>query len=166
MKINVEFNTVEEMKEFADLIGTSCKCSDKTVIVTQNEEKEVKKDNSKVDKRNLSKKSEKAKSEDKPKMEEKLVEEIKEQGQEIAPKVEAETMGGDETQTETVKDAEFTEEVLNITKEQLREICAAVMKSGKQSEVKEVFKKYGASKLPELKEKDYASAYKDVEALQ
>lgn len=161
MKINVEFSSVEEMQEFAKLIGAPCKCSDKTVIVAHTEEKEVKKDNSKTDKKNTSKKSEKAKSEDK------LKEDVKEEPvKEEAPKVEAEKVGVDETPTEPPKDVEPKEESPKVTKEQLREICAAVMKSGKQSEVKEVFKKYGASKLPELKEEDYAAAYKDVEALQ
>lgn len=157
MKINVEFNTVEEMKEFAELIGVPCKGNDKMVAVVQNEEKEVKNNNSKEDKKKMSKKLEKTKLEEKPK---------EEPVQEEAPKVEAEKVGVDETPIGPHKDAEFTEEGPKITKEQLREICSSVMKSGKQSEVKEIFKKYGASKLPELKEEDYASAYKDVEALQ
>lgn len=143
MKINVEFNTVEEMQEFAKLIGAPCQCGS-NVTMAPTEEKEVKKDNSKADKKNVSKKSEKVKSEDKPK------ENIKEE----TPKVEAEKVG------------EPTEDVPNVTKEQLRELCANVMKSGKQSEVKEIFKKYGATKLTELKEEDRAAAYKDVEALQ
>ena len=156
MKINVEFNTVEEMQEFAKLIGAPCKCSDKTVTVAPAEEKEVKKDNSKTDKKNVSKKSEKTKSEDKPK------ENIKEE----TPKVEAEKVGEPETPVMPPQDAEPTEDVPNVTKEQLRELCANVMKSGKQSEVKEIFKKYGATKLTELKEEDRVAAYKYVEALQ
>lgn len=155
MKINVEFNTVEEMQEFAKLIGVPCKCSGETVTVAPTEEKEVKKDNSKPDKKNVSKKSEKAKSEDKPK------ENIKEE----TPKVEAEKVGEPEPPVTPPQDAELTEDVPNVTKEQLRELCANVMKSGKRSEVKEIFKKYGATKLTELKEEDRAAAYKDVEAL-
>lgn len=161
MKINVEFNTVEEMQEFAKLIGAPCKCSDKTVTVALTEEKEVKEDNSKTDKKNVSKKSEKAKSEDKPK------EDVKEEPvKEEAPKVDAEKVGEPEPPITPPQDIEPSEYVPNVTKEQLRELCANVMKSGKQSEVKEIFKKYGATKLTELKEEDRAAAYKDVEALQ
>lgn len=156
MKINVEFNTVEEMQEFAKLIGAPCKCNGETVTVAPTEEKEVKKDNSKSDKKNMSKKSEKAKTEDKP----------KEEPKEEAPKVDVEKVGEPEPPVTPPQDAEPTEDVPNVTKEQLRELCANVMKSGKQSEVKEIFKKYGATKLTELKEEDRAAAYKDVEALQ
>lgn len=164
MKINVEFNTVEEMQEFAKLIGAPCKCSDKTVTVALTEEKEVKEDNSKTDKKNVSKKSEKAKSEDKPK------EDVKEEPvKEDVPKVEAEQVGVDDSTTEPPKDVEPTEnepKVTKVTKEQLRELCSNVMKSGKKSEIKAIFEKYGATKFTELKEEDRAAAYKDVEALQ
>lgn len=63
-------------------------------------------------------------------------------------------------QNETPKDDEP-----KITKEMVRERLGAIMKSGKQKEAKELVAKYGASKIPELKEKDYAAVYKEAEAL-
>ena len=159
MKINVEFNTVEEMQEFAKLIGAPCKCSDKTVTVTQNEEKEDKKDNSKSDKKNTSKKQEKAKAEDKPK------EEPKEQAKEEAPKVETEKVGEPEPPVTPTQDSEPIEEVKKVTKEEIRAAFTKAIKLGKQAESKAITQKYGASKLSELKEEDYPAVLKDVEAL-
>ena len=84
-------------------------------------------------------------------------------------KVNAEVTGVDETPTGSTKDAEITEEnsgeEVNITKEMVRAICSKAIKTGKSAEVKKIVSKYGASKLPDLKEECYADAYKDVEAL-
>ena len=157
MKISVEFNTVEEMQEFAKSVHGGCSCSGLTANISNAEAVKDEAPKETAKKKNTSKKAEIKKEEPK---------------KEDAPKVEAEVTGVDESaNNEPVKDAEPKEEKTGedepkVTKEQLREICASVMKAGKQSEVKEVFKKYGASKLPELKEEDYAAVYKDVEALQ
>lgn len=158
MKINVEFNSVEEMQEFAKLIGAPCKCTgEKVEIMVPDATKEEVKEEKKETKKNTSKKAEKSKEdkkvEDKPKEKE-------------TEKVEAEKVGVDTASTDPVKDTEPKEEGPKVTKEMLRDACAKVMKAGKQTEVKKIFEKYGASKLPELKESDYAAAYKDVEALQ
>lgn len=56
-------------------------------------------------------------------------------------------------------------EVVKITKEMIRERLGAIMKTGKQTEVKELVAKFGASKVPDLKEEDYAAVYKEAEAL-
>ncbi|WP_252227988.1 MULTISPECIES: hypothetical protein [unclassified Clostridium] len=168
MKINVEFNSVEEMQDFAKLIGTPCNCNGVKVEIGAPTVEEGKiEDNSKSNKKNTSKKAEKAKEEVKEKKNETPnTTENKEPVQEKEPvKVEAEVTGIDNTSSEPPKDANVTEDVAKVTKEMLRDACAKVMKLGKQAEVKQIFKKYGANKLPELKEEDYAAAYKDVEAL-
>ena len=168
MKINVEFGSVEEMQEFAKLVGGSC--SDKTVTVTPTVEKEVEKDNSKSDKKNTSKKSEKAKSEDKPKTvdmrEEAKKKEAEDKAKNEAQKVEVEQVGEPEpTVEEPPKDVEPTEKLPKVTKEELRAACTRAVKSGKAAEVKKIFEKYGAEKLPEVKEENFADVLKDVEAL-
>ncbi|MGN2368925.1 hypothetical protein ACTFJW_02560 [Clostridium cagae] len=168
MKINVEFNSVEEMQDFAKLIGAPCNCNEnKAEIKAPTVEEGKIEDNSKSNKKNTSKKAEKTKTEDKLKKNETpSITENKESVQEKeSVKVEAEEVGVDDTSTEPPKDADVTEDVAKVTKEMLRDACAKVMQLGKQAEVKQIFKKYGANKLPELKEEDYAAAYKDVEAL-
>lgn len=52
-----------------------------------------------------------------------------------------------------------------VTKEMVRDIFSKLLKSGKQSEAKELTSKYGASKIPEIKEEDYAAIYKDAKEL-
>jgi hypothetical protein len=86
------------------------------------------------------------------------------------PKVDAELVGIDETPTET-KDAENVKEEApkdeqpKITKEMVRAVFTKLIKASKQKEAKELTKKYGASKLPELKEENYAAVYKEAEGL-
>lgn len=146
MKISVEFDNVEEMQEFAKSIHGGCSCSEKTVSITNTEvaKEEAPKETTK--KKNTSKKAEDKKKE---------------------------VTGVDESaNNEPVKDAETKEEDKSaedepkVTKEQLRAICSDKMKAGKQAEVKAVFEKHGASKLPEVKEEDYTAVYKEVEAIQ
>jgi len=88
---------------------------------------------------------------------------------EESTKVNEEVTGVDETPTGSTKDAEVNEEnsgdEVNVTKEMVRAICSKAIKAGKSAEVKNIVSKYGASKLPDLKEECYADAYKDVEAL-
>lgn len=125
MKINVEFNSVGEMKEFANLMGggatSSCKC------------KSVK---------NVTK--EEVKNEEEVK-----VEDPKKEVNELEPEV------VEETNTEEIK----------VTKEQVRAAFIKARKAGKQTESREITKKYGASKLSELKEEDYSAVLSEVEAL-
>jgi hypothetical protein len=84
-------------------------------------------------------------------------------------KVDAEVTGVDTTSNEPTKDAEVNEENSEerapITKEMVRAICSKAIKAGKSAEVKNIVSKYGASKLPDLKEECYVDAYQDVEAL-
>lgn len=82
------------------------------------------------------------------------------------PKVDAEVVGVDETPTE-IKDAENVkvDEEPKITKEMVRAVFTKLIKAGKSKDAKELTSKYGASKLPELKEEDYAAVYKEAEGL-
>lgn len=63
------------------------------------------------------------------------------------------------------KEVSKPEEETSITKEMVRAKFMELIKAGKSKEAKEITKKYGASKLPELKEEDYSAVYKEVEAL-
>lgn len=62
------------------------------------------------------------------------------------------------------KEAEGVKEV-KVTKEQVREVFSKLIKAGKQKEAKELTSKYGASKVGEIKEEDYAAILKDAEEL-
>jgi len=55
--------------------------------------------------------------------------------------------------------------VTKVTKEDLRAIFTKIIKAGKQSEAKALTTKYGAARLPDIKEEDYAAVYKDAEDL-
>ena len=66
--------------------------------------------------------------------------------------------------TSPVKEAEGIKEV-KVTKEQVREVFSKLIKAGKQKEAKELTSKYGASKVGEIKEEDYAAILKDAEEL-
>ncbi|WP_143314957.1 hypothetical protein [Clostridium sp. HBUAS56017] len=145
MKMNVEFESREDLLNFVGMFGTAVTNAEKTdkSIGGKAEVKKNKTENKKDDKQKI--KDEK----------------------EEAPKVEAELVVVDETPTEEPpKDVEAKEpEVASITKEIIRAICSKAIKAGKSAEVKNVVAKYGASKLPDLKEECYADAYRDVEAL-
>lgn len=166
MKISVEFDNVEEMKEFAKSIKGECSCNSEKVInipaptVTT---AETPKEEQKETKKKTTKKADKA--EDKK-------EQPKEDKKEEAPKVEAEVTGVDKSANdEPVQDIEPKEEDKKedegpkVTKEMVREICSRAIKAGKPGEVKKIVADHGASKIPELKEEEFAAVYKEVEAL-
>lgn len=52
-----------------------------------------------------------------------------------------------------------------VTMEMVRAVFTKLIKAGKQKEAKEITTKFGASKLPELKEEDYAAVIKEAEAI-
>lgn len=54
---------------------------------------------------------------------------------------------------------------VKVTKEQVRAAFTKLIKAGKQKEAKELTLRYGASKVSEVKEEDYAAILKDVEGL-
>ena len=144
--MQIILNSIEELKDICSLIGGTKFIPEPGQSATVNTEKP--KDVVKVKKEKVA-----------------PVEDKKEE----PTKVDAEVTGVDETSKEPIKDAEITEEnsgeEVNITKEMVRAICSKAIKAGKSAEVKNIVSKYGASKLPDLKEESYADAYKDVEAL-
>lgn len=146
MKITAEFNSNEELLNFMRTFGG----------VAPQEEKvgQTVKIQPAVVKSNGKEKTEQIKS--------------KVKSEDNTPKVEAEVVGVDATATET-KDAEIVEEQnkedKKITKEEIRAMCAKAMKAGKQTEVKNIVAKYGAKKVPDLKEENYAEIYKELEEI-
>lgn len=56
-------------------------------------------------------------------------------------------------------------EAPGITKTQLRDKGLALTKAGKSDEMKAVFEEFGAAKLSEIKEEDYAAVMEKLEAL-
>lgn len=68
-------------------------------------------------------------------------------------------------QQQSSKPEETEAEEPKVTKEMVRERLGSIMKAGKQKEVKALVAKYGASKVPDLKEEDYAAVYKEAEGL-
>lgn len=67
-------------------------------------------------------------------------------------------------QSNEVTEDKKSEEV-KVTKEQVREVFSKLVKAGKQKEAKGLTAKYGASKVGEVKEEDYAAILKDAEEL-
>lgn len=163
MKMNVEFESREELLSFVSMFGATPvtaaisgeKCGQAAPVKADKQKEEAKPAAEKVKKDKTETKKEE------PKVEEK---------KEEVTKVNAEVTGIDETPTEeSPKDAEIKEEnsgdQVEVTKEMVRAICSKAIKAGKSAEVKNIVSKYGAAKLPDLKEECYADAYKDVEAL-
>lgn len=72
-----------------------------------------------------------------------------------------------ETASTSVEQEAEKEEVEEpkVTKEMVREILTKLIKAGKTQEAKNLTSKYGASRLPDLKEEHYAAVYKEAEAL-
>lgn len=72
---------------------------------------------------------------------------------------------GEEFETEDKPEANADKapnSIEKITKEMVRAAFTKLIKAGKQKEAKELTKKYGASRLPEIKEEDYEAIYKDA----
>lgn len=72
-----------------------------------------------------------------------------------------------ETASTSVEQEAEKEEVEEpkVSKEMVREILNKLIKAGKAQEAKNLISKYGASRLPYLKEEYYAAVYKEAEAL-
>lgn len=126
MKIILE--TMEDIKDFKELLG---------VTSTQVPEVEVKKETKKATKKEEKVQAPKVEVKEEPKTE----------------KVEAENVGVDEAPTDT-KDTKYTE-VKTVTKEDVQNACKIKMKAGKSTEVKEIIKAHGATKISDIKEEDY-----------
>lgn len=63
--------------------------------------------------------------------------------------------------TEQKKEPEKTK----VTKEMVRAVFTKLIKAGKQKEAKDLTKKYGANRLPDIKEEDFEAIYKEAEGL-
>ncbi len=67
---------------------------------------------------------------------------------------------------EEVKESKKEEDPkVEVTMEMVRAVFTKLIKAGKQKEAKEITTKFGASKLPELKEGDYAAVIKEAEVI-
>ncbi|MBE1305629.1 hypothetical protein G4W71_16620 [Clostridium botulinum] len=148
MKITAEFNSNEELLNFINTFGTTKimeriepkqggqASTEKKEAVKEAPKKEVKKDIKKKE----------VKSIDPPKQD------TKKEKNTPAEQTEKENKPVEEPKTE-------------ITKEMVRAVFTKLIQAGKQKEAKEITLKYGASKLPELKEEHYAAVIKEVEEL-
>lgn len=149
MKITAEFNSNEELLSFIGAFGTKSFKPEQGSNVPVNTNKannltEIETKDSKVG---------------------------KPQEDKNVPKVNAEVVEVNQKTTE-IKDVETAkdeaskgEESPKITKEMVREVFTKIIKAGKQKEAKALTEKYGATRLPDLKEEHYAAVYKEAEAL-
>jgi len=148
MKITAEFNSTEELISFIGAFDTKSSIPSQGVTNITNATPtaaETKK----------AAKNEVVKKEDKP-VEPVKTETLKEEIKEIVPTKDAEIIK---------EETKATEGEVEITKEMVRERLGVIMKSGKQAEVKALVAKHGASKLPDLKEEEYAAVYQEAEKL-
>lgn len=146
MKITAEFNSNEELLNFISAFGTKSVTQINRGVEAPKRVQNIKEDVELTKPVQLPRKEE-AKEDATPTVK---GEEIKEEPKQEGPTVDA-----------TVK--EETEPT--ITKEMVRAVFTKLIKAGKQKEAKDLTKKYGASKLPEVKEEDFATIYKEAEAL-
>lgn len=136
MKIIAEFNSVEELSSFINTFGNKPLG---TIVANKIEV---------VGAAASTESNKVVKNEDKPKD---IIKEIVPVKEEDLPKDD--------------KKEESKDEEPKVTKEMIRERLGVIMKKGKQKEVKELVAKYGASKVPDIKEEDYAAIYQEAEGL-
>lgn len=142
MKMQLEFNSNEELLSFVNMFGGASLAPLGQSTTTENVKATV---NTK----------EKEKPVQEPVKDKEVVKET--------PKVEAEVVKVETSTTEPVQEVEKAEKV--ITMEEVRAVFTRLIKAGKQSDAKKITLEFGANKLTELKEKDYAAAIEKVEAL-
>lgn len=155
MKIIAEFNSNEELLSFVSTFGATALQPASTEVPVTKKEAEAPKEDKKT------KKSTKAKKE------EHKAEPVEDSMEEL-PKTESvedsKTVDKVEDSVEETPKEEVKEET-TITKEEVRAVFTKLLKAGKGKEAKELTAKYGASKLGELKEEDYAAVLKEAEEL-
>ncbi|MBB6622060.1 hypothetical protein H7E67_01325 [Clostridium gasigenes] len=81
----------------------------------------------------------------------------------VVPTVDAEIVKVETETTEPVQEVEKTEKV--ITMVDVRAVFSKLIKAGKQADAKKITLEFGANKLTELKEEHYAAAIEKAEAL-
>lgn len=142
MKIVAEFNSIQEIREFAELIGKK-----EITLKADYIKPEIVQEVIKVDavQEVAPEKEETKVIENKEIIEEVVKEEvIKEEVQEVVPE---------------------TEKAKSLSKEDIREIFSSLIKAGKQKEAKELTNSYGAKRIPDLKEEHYSEVYAKAEKL-
>lgn len=70
-----------------------------------------------------------------------------------------------EKKTEPVKEELPVKEQKKISKTDIRKVALALTKAGKEDKIAEIFGEFGATKLSELKEEDFAAIYEKLEAI-
>lgn len=168
MKITAEFNSVDEVLAFAN---TFVKTSPAAVVRTMQAMNEIK------EKEIVKAEAENTQAVEEAPLKVEPIHENKEEPTKVEVPVEAQSKvglskvglsKGDKKEAEKVDTqlkVELSEEKPKITKEMVRGIFGKLIKAGRAGEAKEITKKFGASKVPDLKEEDYAAVYKEVEAL-
>lgn len=151
MKLIAEFNSIQEIKDFAELIGQ------KADYIKPEMVKEIKEAAQEVAPEKEPEVREYYNSKGQlevieTKEESNQVENVQETAQEVAP------------EKEEAK-AEEPTQVKKLTKEDIRAIFSKLIQAGKQKEAKELTNRYGAKKIPEIKEEDYEAIYKEAEEL-
>lgn len=157
MKITAEFNSSEELISFINTFGANAlkgiesKKEVQEVEVKEVEVKEVKKET-------VTEKKEEVKQVDTPKEEVKK-ETVVEKKEEIKKEEKSNPLKNEQVKTVDPPSKE------KITKEMIRATFAKLIKAGKAKEAKDITTKYGAKKVPDLKEEDYTAILKEVEEL-
>ena len=155
MKIIAEFNSNEELLSFVNTFGATALQPTSIEVPVTKKEAEAPKEDKKTKKATKAKKEE-HKAEP---VEDSMEELPKTESVEDSKTVDKVEDSVEETPKEEVK------EVTTITKEEVRAVFTKLLKAGKGKEAKELTAKYGASKLGELKEEDYAAVLKEAEEL-
>ena len=96
------------------------------------------------------------------------IKEVTDKDTELADSAPEDSPEGEESKTEDKPQANIDktpDAVEKITKEMVRAAFTKLIKSGKQKEAKELTKKYGASRLPDIKEENFEAIYKEAEEL-
>lgn len=137
MKIIAEFNSIEEIKEFSEAFRAN----------------EIRVSPIQFDGKPATAFVETKKSEDF---------EIK---KETKVKTKREPYGKEVVKTEEKAVKEDVKEEKKIDFTEIREVAAALVKAGKQIELTEIAAKYGARKLPDLKEEDYEAVLNEFKEL-
>ncbi|RXI55266.1 hypothetical protein DP122_05000 [Clostridium tetani] len=152
MKITAEFNSSEELISFINTFGANALkgVESKKEVQEAVEVKETKKET-------VTEKKGEVKQVDPPKegIKKELVIEKKE---EIKKEEKSNPL-----KNEQVKTPDTSKE--KITKEMIRATFAKLIKAGKAKEAKDITTKYGAKKVPDLKEEDYTAILKEVEEI-
>lgn len=139
MKITAEFNSNEELLSFINTFNTKgfIPAQGATIPVTP-------------------------KKDPKPAAEVTKVETLKEADKKETPS--NDVPWEDKKEEPKVEDTKKDEET-KVTKEMVRAIFTTLIKAGKQADAKALTSKYGAKKVPDIKEEDYAAIFNEANAL-